>query len=147
MPPDKLSIGAAEELTEKSDADVRKMIEGIIAAKPALGTLERKIADLYAAAMDETAIEARGIAPLLPHLARIKAVKTRDELTRLMGVIGYNSRSASALRRARPILMRTQSGFHKPGSACRIVATISPSAWRTSRFASPIARTSSICCG
>lgn len=91
MPPDKLSIGAAEELTERSDADIRKMIEGIIAANPAPGTLERKIADLYAAAMDEATIEARGTAPLLPHIARIKAVKTRDELTRLMGVIGYNS--------------------------------------------------------
>ena len=94
MPPDKLSIGAAEELTERSDADIRKMIEGIIAANPAPGTLERKIADLYAAAMDEATIEARATAPLLPHIARIKAVKTRDELTRLMGVIGYCRRPA-----------------------------------------------------
>ncbi|MDP3494320.1 MAG: M13 family metallopeptidase [Hyphomonadaceae bacterium] len=91
LPPDKLSIGAAEELTEKSDADVREMIEDIIVTNPAPGTLERKIADLYSAAMDEQAIEARGIAPLQPHLDRIRAVKTRDELVRLMGVIGYNS--------------------------------------------------------
>ena len=91
LPPDKLSIGPAEELTDRSDADVRGMIERIIAEDPAPGTLERKIADLYSAAMDEDAIEARGIAPLQPHLDRIRAVKTRDDLVRLMGVIGYNS--------------------------------------------------------
>ena len=91
LPPDKLSIGPAEELTDRSDADVRDMNEEIIATNPAPGTLERKIADLYSAAMDEQTIEARGIAPLQPHLDRIRAVTTRDELVRLMGVIGYNS--------------------------------------------------------
>ncbi|RYG38524.1 MAG: M13 family peptidase [Burkholderiales bacterium] len=91
MPPDKLSIGAAEELTEKSDADVRKMIEDIVAEKPAAGTLARKIADLYSSALDEAAVEARGTAPLQPYLDRIRAVKTRDELVKLMGVIGFNS--------------------------------------------------------
>ena len=91
LPPDKLSIGAAEELTDQSDAVVRTMIEEIIAANPPAGTLERKIADLYTAAMDEAGIEARGIAPLQPHLDRIRAVKTYDDLVRLMGVIGYNS--------------------------------------------------------
>lgn len=91
LPPDKVSIGAAEELTEKSDADVRTMIEEIGASKPAPGTIEQKIADLYTSAMDEAAIEARGIAPLQPHLARIKAVTSVEDLMRLMGVIGYNS--------------------------------------------------------
>ncbi len=91
LPPDKMSIGAAEELMDKSDAVVRQMIEEIIASNPAHGTLERKIADLYSAAMDEKTIEARGIAPLQPHLDRIRAVKTHEELVRLMGVIGYNS--------------------------------------------------------
>lgn len=91
MPRDKLSIGSAEELTEKSDEVVRTMIEGIIAAKPAPGTLARKIADMYASALDEKTVEARGIAPLQPYLDRIRALKTRDELVTLMGVIGYNS--------------------------------------------------------
>lgn len=91
MPPDKLSMGSAEELTEKSDEVVRSMIEGIIAAKPASGTLARKIAVMYASALDENAVEARGIAPLQPYLDRIRAVKTREELVKLMGVIGYNS--------------------------------------------------------
>jgi len=91
MPPDKLSIGMAEELTEKADADVRTMIEGFTASKAAAGTLQRKIADMYSSAMNEATIEARGIAPLQPFLDRIRAIKTRDDLVSLMGVIGYNS--------------------------------------------------------
>ncbi len=91
LPPDKVSAGVAEDISEKSDEDVRDMIEDLIRAKPAPGTLERKIADLYSAAMDEKTIEARGLTPLQPHLDRIRSVKTIDDLTRLMGVIGYNS--------------------------------------------------------
>jgi putative endopeptidase len=91
LPPDKASSGAAEELAEKAEHDVHAMIEAIVAARPAPGTVEQKIADLYAAAMDEAAIEARGIAPIQPFLDRIHAVKDTGDLTRLMGVIGFNS--------------------------------------------------------
>jgi putative endopeptidase len=91
LPADKASIGAAEALSEQSDRDVRTMIEELVAAHPAPGTIEQKIADLYAAAMDETGIEARGIEPLEPLLSRIRAVESIDDLMRLMGVIGYNS--------------------------------------------------------
>ena len=91
VPDDKYSIGAAEALTEQSDSDVRAMIEELIATKPRAGTIEQKIADLYTSAMDTATIEARGIEPLKPHLARIATVKTIDDLMSLMGVIGYNS--------------------------------------------------------
>lgn len=91
LPADKASIGAAEELSEQSDRDVRAMIEEIVASSPRAGTIEQKIADLYSAAMNEAEIEARGTEPLKPHLARIRAVQTIDDLMRLMGVIGYNS--------------------------------------------------------
>lgn len=91
LPPDKASAGAAEDLAEKSDNDIRTMIEQIIASNPAPGTLERKVADLYTAAMDDKTIEGRGEAPLEPFLKPIREVKTYDDLTRLMAVIGYNS--------------------------------------------------------
>ena len=38
LPPDKVSAGVAEDISEKSDEDVRIMIEEIIKAKPAPGT-------------------------------------------------------------------------------------------------------------
>lgn len=91
LPADKASYGAAEELAETSEAEVRKMIEEIIASHPKPGTVEQKIADLYAAALDEPAIEARGIDPIRPHLERIRSARTYEDVTDLMGVIGYNS--------------------------------------------------------
>jgi endothelin-converting enzyme/putative endopeptidase len=91
LPADKASFGAAEELADHSESEVRTMIEEIITARPAKGTIEQKIADLYAAALDEKTIEARGLDPIRPHLARIHAATTLDDITRLMGRIGYNS--------------------------------------------------------
>lgn len=91
LPPDKVSAGVAEDISEKSDEDVRGLIEEMVRLKPAPGTIGRKIADLYSSAMDEKTIEARGLSPLEPHLRRIRAVRTMDDLVALMGVIGYNS--------------------------------------------------------
>ncbi len=91
LPADKASFGSAEELADQAEIEVRTMIEEIIAARPAKGTIEQKIADLYAAALDERTIEARGLDPIRPHLARIRAATTIDDITRLMGVMGYNS--------------------------------------------------------
>ena len=91
LPADKSSSGATEELTEAVEANVRRMIEEIAASKPAPGTVDQKIADIYTAALDEAAIEARGIAPLRPHLDRMRAAQTYEDIVRLMGVIGYNA--------------------------------------------------------
>jgi len=91
LPADKASYGVAEELADRADDDVHAMIAEIAAARPPRGTVEQKIADLYAAAMDESAIEARGSAPLQPFLQRIRAITTLDGLFDIMGVIGFNS--------------------------------------------------------
>ncbi len=91
LPADKASFGVAEEIAERADDDVHRMIEAIVASRPAHGTVEQKIADLYAAAMDERGIEARGSTPLHPFLARIRAINTYDDLYDIMGVIGFNS--------------------------------------------------------
>lgn len=91
LPADKASYGAAEELGEQADREVRVMIEEMVAARPAKGTIEQKIADLYSAALDEKTVEARGLTPIRPFLARIRAAQTQDDITRLMGAIGYNS--------------------------------------------------------
>ena len=91
LPADKSSSGATEELTEAVEANLRQMIAEIVASKPARGTVEQKIADIYAAAMNEPAIEARGVEPLRPHIDRMRAAQTHEDIIRLMGVIGYNA--------------------------------------------------------
>ena len=50
-------------------------------ARPGRSPEEQKIGDYYASCMDEAGIEAKGLAPLQPELARIAAVKSRAQLT------------------------------------------------------------------
>jgi putative endopeptidase len=61
------------------------LIEEIAKSNPAPGTGNRKIADLYASYMNESGIEARGAAPLKPHLDEINAIHNRKDLARFFG--------------------------------------------------------------
>ncbi len=42
--------------------------------------IQKKVGDYYAACMDETTIEKKGIAPLQPEMGRIAAIKSKQEL-------------------------------------------------------------------
>jgi endothelin-converting enzyme/putative endopeptidase len=87
IPADKTSAGYNSELPDEIQLQVRKMVEDV-AAKPA-DPISQKIGDAYAAWMDQAGIEARGLAPLKPWLARIDAVSNRNQLVRLMSKPGY----------------------------------------------------------
>jgi putative endopeptidase len=89
MPADKARFGVFDELRDKSEADIHAIVQELAAAKPAAGTTEQKVADLFAAWMDEAALEARGVTPLKPHLDEIYAVATRADLMKLAGSIRY----------------------------------------------------------
>ena len=52
LPADKAAYGVTTELADVAEAEVRTMIEQLIASHPKPGTLEQKIADLYSAALD-----------------------------------------------------------------------------------------------
>src|SRR6188474_45181 len=75
IPDDRVSFSASSELTEKTNADIRAIIEEL-AAQPnrRAGSREQQIVDLYASMLDETAIEARRAAPIEPELRAIDAV-------------------------------------------------------------------------
>jgi endothelin-converting enzyme/putative endopeptidase len=89
IPSDKVGAGYNYDLPDDIERQVRTIVE-TAAAHPATPT-ERKVGDFYAAWMDEGGIEARGLAPLRPYLARIDAVATRPELVRLMSEPGWPS--------------------------------------------------------
>jgi putative endopeptidase len=89
IPPDKASFGPFDRLDELSKERVRTIIEQSAAAHAARGTPEQQIGDYYAAFMDESAIEANGLALALPDLERIAAAKSRADVARLFGTIGY----------------------------------------------------------
>jgi putative endopeptidase len=89
IPADKARIGYNYDLPDETEIEVRKLIEdaGPSPSDPVL----RQVATYYHAFMDEAGIEARGIAPLKPYLARIDAVQDRRALELLMADHGYAS--------------------------------------------------------
>ena len=87
IPSDKTGAGYNYELPDEIELQVRKMVEGV-SANPT-SPIAQKIGDAYAAWMDEAGIEARGLAPLKPWLARIDAVSNRNQLVGLMVKPGY----------------------------------------------------------
>ncbi|MGA8869222.1 MAG: M13 family metallopeptidase [Candidatus Sulfotelmatobacter sp.] len=83
IPADRQGVFLATPLADETDKRVADLITE--AAKSAPGTRERKIADLYQSFMNEAAIEARGLAPLKPHLDAIAAIHDKRELARALG--------------------------------------------------------------
>jgi putative endopeptidase len=89
IPADKSSFGPFDRLDELSKERVRLIIEKAAAAHAPNGTPAQQIGDYYAAYMDEAAIEAHDLAPAHEDLERIGAAKSRADVARLFGSIGY----------------------------------------------------------
>ncbi len=89
IPDDKGRYGAFDALAEKSERDVRTVLEELAAASPASGTTPAKVGDMYASWMDEAAIESRGISPLQPYLDRIDAVTDTKDVLALMATTDF----------------------------------------------------------
>lgn len=85
IPADRGSFNTFAVLGDLASERTRAIIEDQAKAQPAEGTDARKIGDYYLSFMDEAAIEAAGLTPLRPELARIAAIKSRSELSRELG--------------------------------------------------------------
>jgi len=85
IPPDRSNFGVFSALADLSNKRTAGLIEEAAKAKASSGSNLRKIADLYNSYMDEAAIEAKGLAPLRPHLDSIAAIRTKQELARALG--------------------------------------------------------------
>jgi putative endopeptidase len=85
IPADRSSWGVAAQLSEKTALALRALLDELVASPPSPGSEARKVADCYASFMDEAAIEAQGITPLSPALARIAALRTKADLARALG--------------------------------------------------------------
>jgi putative endopeptidase len=83
IPPDRSRFGSFDALVELSNARSRAVIES--PGKGAPGSEEAKIKALYASFMNQDRLNTLGSAPLQPELKAIKAVKTREDIARLMG--------------------------------------------------------------
>jgi putative endopeptidase len=85
IPEDRSSTGTFLTVFEKAENATAELIRNAGKNRPAAGTNTRKIADFYAAYMDEAAIEKRGLSSLKPELANIDAIKSKDDLARVLG--------------------------------------------------------------
>jgi endothelin-converting enzyme/putative endopeptidase len=85
IPPDREQVDASTSLTDLSDKRTVGLIEEAAKATAPVDSSVRKIAALYNSYMDEAAIEAKGLAPLRPHLESIAAIRNKGELARALG--------------------------------------------------------------
>jgi putative endopeptidase len=84
IPADKALRDNFELLGGESDARMKLIVEAAVKdTSAAAGSEQAKIRDLYNSFMDESRIEALGLKPLEPELARLQAVKSVDEMPAL----------------------------------------------------------------
>jgi putative endopeptidase len=95
IPPDRGEVDIFTALSDLSDKRTRSLIEEAAMGKAHAGTINdkagrasrdlAKIGALYNSYMDEARIEARGMAPLRPHLDAIAAIRDKQQLARALG--------------------------------------------------------------
>ncbi len=84
MPADKTRFGAFTGLAERSEKQVKAIIDDI-ASRSDLNAEEQLIADFYQAYMDTDTANKLGITPIQASLDQIAAIKSTDDLTKVFG--------------------------------------------------------------
>ncbi len=84
MPADKSRYGSFNALRDKSEKDVKNIIDQLAGQTYPKDTDEQKISDLYKSYMDEAQIEAAGMAVIDADLAKIDAIGNYDDLLAYM---------------------------------------------------------------
>lgn len=85
IPADRANTGVFKSVFDVAEQRTKALIQGVAASDPAVGSDARRIADYYAAYMDEAGIERRGLAPLQPQLDRIAGIADKTQLAQVMG--------------------------------------------------------------
>ncbi|HEX8791262.1 MAG TPA: M13 family metallopeptidase [Polyangiaceae bacterium] len=85
IPADRPATGIWLKLTQEIEKRLGQLIDDVAHADAPAGSSKRKIADFYAAFMDDAAIEKRGLAPIQPELARIARITDAKSLAAYLG--------------------------------------------------------------
>jgi putative endopeptidase len=85
IPADKSAWGAFYELRDRTDHEVRGLIEGLAGTHPADGSNAQKVDDFFRAYVDEAAIDKAGLEPVLASLKDVDSVTDTGHLVGLMG--------------------------------------------------------------
>ncbi|MEW6992134.1 M13 family metallopeptidase [Colwelliaceae bacterium 6441] len=89
MPADKTRYGAFTALAERSEKQVKEIIDDVT-SRENLNADEQMIADFYHSYMDLDALNKLGIAPIQATLDEISAVSSVDDLTKIFGASWLN---------------------------------------------------------
>ncbi|HEY3369597.1 MAG TPA: M13 family metallopeptidase [Prolixibacteraceae bacterium] len=84
IPDEKSRFGSFDLLADTGEVQVKTLITEIATKKQEAGTIGQKIADFYNIGMDSTAIEANGLAPVQPLFDQIDAVKTKEDVMKVV---------------------------------------------------------------
>ena len=85
IPADRSSTGMFLKVFEKAEQRTAELVRNAAASNPAAGSDERRIADYYAAFMDEAAIEQAGLAPVQAEIDRANAIADKTALAKELG--------------------------------------------------------------
>ena len=85
LPADRSNYGSFAVLSDRSDHRVRTIINDLTAIEPSTGSMEQKISDYYLSFMNTEILNELGISPLLPGLAALAEIDTREELIAAFG--------------------------------------------------------------
>ena len=88
MPGDRVTYGAFTEMAERTERDLRAIIEEVLARpnRPR-GSPAQQIADLYTSVVDETRLDEIGTASIEPQLKRIEAIASPRDLAAEAGYL------------------------------------------------------------
>ena len=75
LPGDRSRYGRFTELSAHNEKVLLDILQGAMVSRAGRSVLDQKIGDAYAACMDTTAINKRGIEPVKPELDRINAIE------------------------------------------------------------------------
>lgn len=87
IPADRATDGAFRLLADRAEEQVRDLIGEAAAAGGAAGTDEQRVGDLFASFMDEAAVTAAGVRPLLDELAAVDSAADLVSLATAMGAL------------------------------------------------------------
>lgn len=85
IPADRSGYGTFTLLREKSEEEVRQIIEDLAEREAGMGSNAAKIGELYRSFMDEERIERLGFSPIAADINRALAIKDKSDLLETMG--------------------------------------------------------------
>jgi len=84
IPNDRIYVGLAPDVLERTQLRLKKICEREAAAKKPLNTVEGMVGLMYRLSMDEKRAERAGITPLLPELKKIDGIRDANGLMRVL---------------------------------------------------------------